>query len=163
MEGGRRIVTHEFPKKDIPYSEDMGKKATEFTVRGYIIQFVKDTGVDLYKRDYTIARNKLQERLDSGGYGTLQLPMMRPMVVVCNRYRMTEEDKLGGYCTFDMTFIEYGAPPFKMTIDATSNLVSQSEAMKSQIEATLKPAAIPRPILTSRVAGGAPFSTGSGG
>ena len=137
MEGGRRIATHEFPKKDLPYSEDMGRKATEFTVRGYIIQFVKDTGVDLYRRDYTIARNLLQERLDTGGYGTLQLPMMRPKTVVCSRYRMTEEDKLGGYVTFDMTFVELGAPPFKPTVDATGNLIAQSEALKQQIIAAL--------------------------
>ena len=37
QEGGRRIVTHEFPKKDLPYSEDMGRKATEYAVRGYLI------------------------------------------------------------------------------------------------------------------------------
>jgi prophage DNA circulation protein len=139
MESGRRIVTHEFPKKDIPYSEDMGKKATEFTVRGYIIQFLYDTGVDLYRRDYTKARNLLQERLDTGGYGTLQLPMMRPMTVVCSRYRMTEEERTGGYVTFDMTFVELGAPPFKQTVNATSNLIAQSEALKSQIVAVLSP------------------------
>ena len=37
MEGGRRIVMHEFPKKDIGYPEDMGRRARRFSVRGYII------------------------------------------------------------------------------------------------------------------------------
>jgi hypothetical protein len=120
----------------------MGRKATEFTVRGYIIQFLYDTGVDLYKKDYTIARNKLQERLDTGGYGTLQLPMMRPMIVVCSRYRMTEEDRTGGYVTFDMTFVELGAPPFKVTVDAGANLTAQAEALKAQIVSVLSPKAI---------------------
>jgi prophage DNA circulation protein len=141
QEGGRRIVTHEFPKKDLPYSEDMGRKATEYSVRGYLIQFQRDTGVDLYRRDYTIARNRLQERLDTGGYGTLQLPLMRPLVVVCSRYRMTEEDKLGGYVVFDMTFVELGAPPFRTQVDAASNLSQQAEALKQQIVAVLSPSA----------------------
>jgi len=47
-ENGRRIVTHEFLKKDLPYSEDMGRRAIEFSVRGYIIQYPTDTGVPLY-------------------------------------------------------------------------------------------------------------------
>jgi prophage DNA circulation protein len=137
QEGGRRIVTHEFPKKDLPYSEDMGRKATEYSVRGYIIQFVADTGVDLYRRDYTIARNLLQERLDTGGHGVLQLPMMRPKVVVCSRYRMTEEQKFGGYVVFDMAFVELGVPPFKQAVDAASNLSQKAEELKQQIVAAL--------------------------
>src|SRR6516225_8058840 len=40
--GGRRIVTHQFPKRDMPYSEDMGRRATEFQVRGYVIAYVHD-------------------------------------------------------------------------------------------------------------------------
>jgi prophage DNA circulation protein len=160
QEGGRRIVTHEFPKKDLPYSEDMGRKATEYSVRGYIIQFVRDTGVDLYRRDYTIARNALQERLDKGGHGTLQLPMMRPLIVVCSRYRMTEEQKLGGYVTFDMTFVELGAPPFKPMVNAGENLSQQAEALKQQIVTVLTPAAATRTPLSptrAQTASGRPF------
>jgi prophage DNA circulation protein len=136
QEGGRRIVTHEFPKQDLPYSEDMGRKATEFTVRGYIVQYPYDASADpafLYRKDYTGPRDALQDRLDQGGYGALQLPMMRPMNVVCSRYRMTEEEKLGGYVVFDMTFVELGAPPFRQTPDSRQNLLSQSEALKNQV------------------------------
>jgi prophage DNA circulation protein len=139
MEGGRRIVTHEFPKKEFPYSEDMGRKATEFTVRGYIIQFLYDTAVDIYKRDYTIARNKLQDRLDNGQDGILQLPMMLPMRVVCTRYRMTEEEKSGGYVTFDMSFVELGIAPFNPSIDPVENLNTQSLALRDQVAAVLSP------------------------
>lgn len=162
MEGGRRIVTHEFPKKELCYSEDMGRKATEFTVRGYIIQFVRDTGVDLYRRDYTIARNKLQTQLDTATPkgATLQLPMMRPMTVVCSRYRLTEEDKLGGYCTFDMTFVELGVPPFAANVDATGNLIAAAENLKGQIIAALSPSQGSQPSLAptrTQIASGRPF------
>ena len=67
----------------------------------------------LYMRDYRIARNILQERLDTGGAGTLQLPTFRPVRVVCQHYRMRKKQKLGGYVTFDMQFVEVGAPPFR--------------------------------------------------
>src|SRR5499427_9529636 len=68
-ENGRRIVTHEFPKKDLPYSEDMGRRAIEFSVRGYIIQYVTDANA-LYMRDYTNPRDALMDRLERGGSGT---------------------------------------------------------------------------------------------
>ena len=64
-ENGRRIVVHEFPKKDLPYAEDMGRRAYEFSVRGYCIVYPKDLvgeRNELYRRDYRIARNRLDLR-----------------------------------------------------------------------------------------------------
>ena len=163
-ESGRRIVTHEFPKKDLPYSEDMGRRAVEFSVRGYIIQFVKDTAVELYQRDYTIARNHLQERLDQGGPGTLQLPLMPPLTVVCTRYRLTEEERSGGYCVFDMTFVELGAPPFQTVISSYEQLVAQSQNLDAQVQAALQFGSVQLKTIANatsgQIAGGRPFPSG---
>ena len=129
-DSGRRTVVWEFPKRDTPYTEDMGRKAVEFTVRGYCIQYPFDAGLNadptaqtsifgpLQMRDYRIARDILQQRLDAGGQGVLQLPNMArattgsplTLSVVCTRYRLTEEERLGGYCIFDMSFVEFGLP-----------------------------------------------------
>src|SRR5262245_35721971 len=103
-ENGRRIVVHEFPKRDVPYAEDMGRRAFEFTVRGYCIAYPRDLagpGLELYRRDYRVARNLLIEALEREGDGVLQLPLLPAMAVVCQRYRVTEEQKLGGFCAFD--------------------------------------------------------------
>jgi hypothetical protein len=163
-ENGRRIVTHEFPKKDLPYSEDMGRRAIEFSVRGYIIQYPHDTGVPLYQRDYTLARDALQARLETGLPGPLQLPLQDPVVVVCSRYRLVEEERLGGYCVFDMSFVELGVPPFNPTVSAYQNLLQNSQALRTTVlNAITMKASTARPILTSRVGGGAPFPTGSAG
>lgn len=141
-EGGRRVVTHQFPKKELPYTEDMGRKAMTFSVRGYMVCYPHDdAGVrnqnpnSLYQRDYRAARERLQARLDRGGPGVLQLPTypMRQMTVVCTQYRLTEEAKAGGYCTFDMSFVELGVKPFTTTTDTMTSLVAQSNELKSQI------------------------------
>jgi prophage DNA circulation protein len=125
-ESGRRIVVHEFPKKEFPYSEDMGHRAIEFTVRGYCIQCPTDiAGSLLYMRDYTIARDLLQARLDIGGPGWLQLPTMEAVQCVCPRYRLTEEERLGGYCVFDMSFVEWGVAPFQPVADTKSLLLQE--------------------------------------
>jgi hypothetical protein len=156
-ESGRRTVIHEFPKRDVPYSEDMGRRAIEYSVRGYIVAFMSDTQTvsdpnhpdymaQLYMRDYRITRDRLQMRLDTGGEGVLQLPFMAragegdplQLMAVCTRYRMTEENKLGGYVVFDMTFVQYG----QVTgVPAISNvqLLAQAEATKQAIGDSLDP------------------------
>lgn len=138
-ESGRRIVVHEFPKKEEPYSEDMGRKAIEFSVRGYCIVYPNDSGSDagllLYRRNYQLARDALQERLERGGPGVLQLPTFpKPLIVVCQRFRLTEEDKAGGFCVFDMQFVERGVRPFQFNQDSQANLMAQSNALKAQVE-----------------------------
>lgn len=35
---GRRIVTHLYPKRDLPYSEDMGRQIMRYQMVGYVIQ-----------------------------------------------------------------------------------------------------------------------------
>jgi prophage DNA circulation protein len=132
-ETGRAIVLHEFPKSDTPYAEDMGRRAVEFTVRGYIIQYPQNTGSPLYQRDYTIARDQLIERLEAGGSGSLQLPMMTPMNVTCSRVRLTEEERYGGYCVFDMTFVEQGAAPFQPVVDPTEQLIQKSQQLREAV------------------------------
>jgi prophage DNA circulation protein len=143
-ESGRRIVTHSFPKKDLPYSEDMGRRAIEFSVRGYCVQFVTDANA-LYTRDYTTPRDALVDRLETGGADTLQLPFQRPLTVVCTRYRMTEEERLGGYVAFDMTFVELGAPPFQTAVSSYQDLLAKSQGLRDTILASLAPQ--PSPVL----------------
>ena len=55
---GRRIVLHEFPKRDTPYAEDMGRSARRFPVTGYVIG-----------PDYQIWRELLVLALEAEGPG----------------------------------------------------------------------------------------------
>jgi prophage DNA circulation protein len=133
VDNGRRIVMHEFPKKNYPYAEDMGRRAYEFTVRGYCIQYVRNVdptiveGSMLYQRDYRVARDLLADELSSGVPGKLFLPTYkgREITVICPRYKMTEEERFGGYVTFDMTFVELGITPTERAPDTRDDLIKQ--------------------------------------
>jgi prophage DNA circulation protein len=131
-ENGRRIIVHEFPKKEEPYSEDMGRAAFRFTVRGYCVAYPINTPIELYRRDYRIARNALIKELQKEGGGILQLPTLDPVKVVCERYRLTETERLGGYCVFDMTFAELGRNPFAPEENSVENLRAASAAAKQR-------------------------------
>ena len=78
---GRRTVIHQYPKRDIPYAEDMGRKAYGYQVRGYCIAYPHDTKYELWRRDYRIARDILRNALEQGGPGRLQLPSLPPVIV----------------------------------------------------------------------------------
>lgn len=141
VENGRRIVMHEFPKKNQPYAEDMGRKAFEFTVRGYCIQYpydgVGNEGSQLKQRDYRVARDILSIALSSGDPLPLRLPTFKgaaynEMLVYCPRYRLTEEDRSGGYCTFDMTFVELGAPPRQPQPDNRDEVIKYYQEMRDR-------------------------------
>jgi prophage DNA circulation protein len=136
-ESGRRIAVHEFPKKDSPYAEDMGRRARLFTVRGYCIVFPADTDVELYQRDYRKARDRLIDELEQADPGVLQLPTIAPMMVTVPQYRWTEEERFGGYCTFDMTFVEFGYPPSAPQIGGSENLKAFSLDMKDRVLAVM--------------------------
>ena len=132
-ESGRRIVVHEFPKKDSPYAEDMGRRARTFTVRAYIFVFPEDTGIPLYQRDYTKPRDQLIDELEQADPGILQLPTIEPMMVTVPQYRWTEEERFGGYCTFDITFVEFGYPPSAPQLSGSANLKAFSQDMKDRV------------------------------
>jgi prophage DNA circulation protein len=132
-ESGRRIVVHEFPKRDIPYAEDMGRRALQFTVRGYCITFPIDAN-DPYRRDYRLVRDALILQLETEGSGVLQLPTMKPFTVVCPQYRWTEEERLGGFCVFDMTFVESGTSPSGPQTSTSNNLQAQAGTMQSRVQ-----------------------------
>jgi prophage DNA circulation protein len=137
IQGGRHIVEHEFPKRDIPYGEDMGRRPFEFSIRGYCIAFPYDSNQTLYQRDYRVPRDNLKTVLDDNQPGVLQLPTMLPIYVVCTRYNLTEEQRVGGYCVFDMSFVEYGIKPTSRTGSTIQNVTTASQSLKARVQAVL--------------------------
>ena len=103
---GRRGVVHEYPKRNDPYAEDMGRMARRFQFSGYLIY---RPGNPIY--EYTSQRKKLYEALESDDIGRLVHPVFVPggMQALCERYSMTEARERGGYTTFEMQFVEAGA------------------------------------------------------
>jgi prophage DNA circulation protein len=131
-DSGRRTIEHEFPKKELPYAEDMGRKAKSFTIRAYFITYpftAQGATLDgLYNIDYRIGRDALITALEQPGPGTLVFSTRPSENVVVTRYRMTEEDRFGGYCTFDIEFAEFGLPPQYLTPSQNTNAVLNSAA-----------------------------------
>jgi prophage DNA circulation protein len=113
--GGRRNVTFEFPKRDVPYTEDMGRMARRFSVAGYIIG-----------PDYPPIRDALIRALETEGPGTLVHYTYGTFRVNAGPYTAVETKQEGGLVRFDMAFVEAGSNPAQRTTEASNSALDQN-------------------------------------
>ena len=94
---GRRVVVHEYPQRDIPYTEDMGKATNEFTVKGFIAG-----------KDYIQRMNALEEKLAMPGAGELIHPWLGRLMVVPNGKANITYSSALLVVEFELKFVESG-------------------------------------------------------
>jgi len=94
---GRRLALHEYPKRDTPYAEDLGRRGMSFPITGYCIG-------PFYLDD----RDALLDALDAEGSGTLVHPTLGEFLVKAGPCAAQERRERGGYVEFEMQFVEAG-------------------------------------------------------
>jgi prophage DNA circulation protein len=99
---GRRNQVHEYPKRDEPYSEDLGKKAREYTFSAYVLG-------DNYFKDRDALLKAIE---DDDSPGTLIHPTLGRKTVVPKDCRVSWSNRDGGIEYFTLTFIEAGEKKF---------------------------------------------------
>lgn len=95
--GGRRLAQHEYPLRDEPYVEDLGRKAREYNIECLVIG-----------EGYMAARDALRAALEAQGSGTLVHPWLGTLRVAVVNYRLRESTRDGGMALFSVNFIEAG-------------------------------------------------------
>lgn len=153
-QSGRRTVTHQFPKRNLPYAEDMGREAVHWSFTAYVL--LHDTklnhGDNKVYSGLLAQRNALVQALEEDGPGELIHPSLSfnytggregssqggPMMAMCERYSVSESRQKGGYYEFDMQFVEAGLPPTAVTTDSRSILQDASKKMTAEMKSQLK-------------------------
>lgn len=115
--GGRRVVFHEFPDRDLPYAEDMGKVGQTFKIDGYILG---DNYFDL-KKD-------LREAANTEGAGELVHPYFGTLQVQCGAFSIDEVRGEGRYAKISFQFYEAGDNRFPQQVDDKQALLEDSAA-----------------------------------
>ena len=90
---GRRQAVHETAQRDVPYTEDLGRKSREFSITGYLLG-----------KEYDVAREDLIKVCEQAGPGVLVHPYRGELMVVCRGLTVSESSDEGGKCTISMTF-----------------------------------------------------------
>lgn len=96
-EGGRRGEEHEFPLRDEPYFEDLGRRAKRWSFEALILG-----------PDYFADRDAFLKALEAKGAGTLVHPYLGTFQVVCTDWSVTETTEEGGMASFQLQFAEPG-------------------------------------------------------
>ena len=122
MRIGRRTVVHEYPERDRPYPEDLGKRAKEWHVEGFVIG-----------DDYLDKRDALVAALDAKGPGELKHPRYGTLQVsVFGHASVRESTKEGGIARFSIQFVDAGANVFpgarEDTVAAVDKAATRCEA-----------------------------------
>jgi prophage DNA circulation protein len=124
---GRRQVTHEHAQRDVPYTEDLGRKAREFTVDGYLLG-----------ANYKTALNALISACEQAGPGQLVHPY-RGELTVCLTGGLTvrESNDEGGMARVSMSFTEAGSASFpRSSIDSVTAISSAGNALEAASKQT---------------------------
>lgn len=95
--GGRRVVTHEFPGRDEPVTEDLGRRARSFQLDCHVLG-----------ADYMTARDALLDALEEEGAGLLIHPWRGAMMVNVLDFSQSESTDEGGFASFSVEFGEAG-------------------------------------------------------
>lgn len=112
---GRRNVIHEYPLRDLPYAEDLGRKAREFSIEAFVIG-----------DDYMAARDKLVAALEAYGSGELVHPYRGRQQVVVTSARLSESSAEGGMAKFSLSFTESGEPVNPAKVSDTKSAVGKA-------------------------------------
>lgn len=110
---GRRQAVHEHAQRDVPYTEDLGRKAREFSVSGYLIGL-----------EYQTQRDELIKACETAGPGVLVHPYRGEMTVTCRGLGLSESTNDGGMCIVKLTFLEAGEASYPSAKVDTVNAIS---------------------------------------
>ncbi len=127
---GQKGQLHEFPQRDEPYFEPLGKQSQVHRMSAWVI------GDDCFER-----RDKLQEALQAKGSGELVHPWLGRMQVKAGECELTHDRREGGVARFELTF--YPDTPRKFPtakVNTRQQVVKSSEGLLDSALARYKAA-----------------------
>lgn len=127
---GMKVQLHEFPQRDEPYAEQLGKQAQVHRLVCWIV------GDDCFER-----RDKFMEAVQTPGAGELVHPWLGRMQVKAGEAELTHDFKQGGMAAFAVTF--YPDIPLKFPaakVNTQQQVVKASDSLLDSALARYKSA-----------------------
>lgn len=117
---GRRTQVHEYPQKDQPWTEDLGRATRGLSFEGFVVG-----------PDYVDQAKRLIGALEEPGTGTLVHPWFGTMQVNVREDARYSFNSALGYARFSLSFVEAGELTFPNAGDSTQ---AQSRIAAQDIE-----------------------------
>lgn len=124
--GGRRVAVHQYPGRDEPWAEDMGRGVRTFRFRGFIV----DNDVVFAGGSIQLQRALLLAALEKSGPGTLTHPTLGILNVSVPRFSIGQDLGASQMSTVDIEFVEGGKKTFPSLLSSGSGLFSAANLCK---------------------------------
>lgn len=124
LQFGRRIQIHEYPQRDKPFVEDLGKKARQYQFEAFVIG-----------PDYMSGRDALIEACEKPGAGELIHPKYGCVSVVpSSEGEVNESTDFGGMAKIRLSFIEAGEQIEPgQSLDTLANIESKRLTLREKM------------------------------
>ncbi|MBN9143759.1 MULTISPECIES: DNA circularization N-terminal domain-containing protein [unclassified Novosphingobium] len=120
--GGRRVVVHQYPGKEVSWAEDLGRDARRFRLHGFVL----DGSVKLGGSSVSMQRAALLAACDKPGPGTLDHPTLGKITVALLRWTIGEGLDAENYSEVEIEAVETGQQEYPVASSAaTTNLQKQ--------------------------------------
>ncbi|MBP6010617.1 MAG: DNA circularization N-terminal domain-containing protein [Alphaproteobacteria bacterium] len=119
---GRRTALHEYPYRDKPWIEDIGRSTRKITFRGFLVSDSKVYGGG----DVIGQRDRFIGAAESPGAGTLVHPTLGRLTVNVSSCRIEEKFDEGNYFEVGLELLESGERIFPTVSGATGALTGIS-------------------------------------
>lgn len=117
-EHGRRVQVHEYPQRDKPYAEDLGRRTRQLALDAFVLG-----------DDYMATRDRLLAAVEKRGPGMLVHPYLGELRVSVTRCKLVETSAEGRLARLALEFVEAGAEQFPNTVVSTAAAVNASAAL----------------------------------
>lgn len=121
---GRRHAMHEYPGRDMPWAEPLGRRQRIWTIDAYVIGDA-----------FHLAREALRRACeDEEEEGTLILPIVGRVLAVCNSFEFDDSRQQGRYSALSLEFAESGQRQFPAGIEDTRSAIGTSAGELGSVE-----------------------------
>lgn len=120
MGAGRRVQVHEYPQRDKPYVEDLGRATRDISLEAFVVG-----------ADYVAQATRLVAALEEAGPGALVHPWLGTLTVSIKDLARVQFNNALGYARISLAFVESGELAFPTANSATS---AQSRIATSALE-----------------------------
>jgi prophage DNA circulation protein len=129
-EFGRHVVMHEYPQRNKPYAEDLGRKFRKFKLDAWVCAD-RTNGFNPWPE-----RDALIEAIEAGDVGTLVHPFWGSLQghIVSVAVKQTSTTN-GGYVNFQMEFFEAGELEFRAyaSVDTEGAVAASEEVVYESV------------------------------
>lgn len=110
ISAGRRVVTHQYPQRDEPFTEDLGRAARVFSLSAFVL------GDDCIEQ-----AQALRDAIEQPGPGTLVHPEFGELQVIAQPGGSLSFDQARRRVRFSLSFVEAGLNAFPESGQATQS------------------------------------------